>query len=52
MHRVRPAGRHDPRVGLMDRDDLVGDVPRRPSRDEGRRVEDLVCTPSSRIAAT
>ena len=42
MHRVRPAGRHDPRIVLVDRDDLVGDVPRRPARDEGCRVEDLV----------
>jgi hypothetical protein len=42
MHRVRPAGRHDPRIVLVDRDDLVGDVPRRPARDEGCCVEDLV----------
>jgi hypothetical protein len=42
MHRVRAAGRHDPRIILVDRDDLVGDVPRRPARDEGCCVEDFV----------
>ena len=42
MRRVRPAGRHDPRIILVDRDDLVGNVPRRPARDEPCRVEDLV----------
>ena len=42
MHRVGPTGRHDPRIALVDGEDLVGDVPRGPALDERGSIQDLV----------